>query len=233
MRRSISLASPFVVQDRLSDWPRGSSPRRAGVSALGVGGTNAHVVLEEPPAVTTNQPSRTSQLLVLSAKTPSALNAASENLAHFLEESPEVSLADAAFTLQMGRRAFVHRRAVVADTPSEAISALRGSREGKTAIENRPVVFLFPGQGAQRVGMGLGPYETEPIFREALDRCSEILREPLRLDLRDVLYAKDDSTAIERLNQTAVAQPALFAVEYALARALAQLGHQRVRVFWA
>ena len=170
-------ASPFVVQDRLTDWPRGSSPRCAGVSALGVGGTNAHVVLEEPPVVASGQSARTSQLLVLSAKTPSALNALSENLARFLEESPTVSLADAAFTLQIGRRAFGHRRAVVADTSSEAARTLRELRGEKAAIENRPVAFLFPGQGRSASAWGGACTRMSQYFaKRSIDaaRCSAI-----------------------------------------------------------
>ncbi|HEU0299559.1 MAG TPA: type I polyketide synthase, partial [Longimicrobium sp.] len=226
--------TPFYVVDETTEW-RGPSPRRAGVSSFGIGGTNAHAVVEEPPAPTPrNGDPRPEQLIVLSAKTEPALAAARRNLADFLEANPSTDLADAAFTLQAGRTPFDWRTAVPAASAREVVDGLRAAT-GVRAGEGRRVAFLFPGQGAQYVRMAAGVYASEPVFREALDRCAELLRREIGFDLRDVLYpppgGEDAGTA--RLGQTAVTQPALFAVEYALAqlwmswgvRPEAMLGH--------
>ena len=212
-------SSPFFVNTTLARWtPPAGVPRRAGVSSFGIGGTNAHVVMEQAPAVAPSPaPSRPEQLLVLSARTATALDAAARRLAAHLEQNPEQALADVAWTLQQGRRGFAHRRAVVARTHAEAAQALvdpaRGVA-GQAGSEAPSAVFLFPGQGAQYAGMARGLYEREPVFRGELDRCADILRPHLGLDLRDAVFSDD----AERLKQTALTQPALFAVEYAIAR---------------
>ncbi|HVX65868.1 MAG TPA: type I polyketide synthase, partial [Bryobacteraceae bacterium] len=216
-------ASPFYVNAKLQEWKAGPEPRRAGVTSLGIGGTNAHVILEEAPAVKRKQARRPWQLLVLSAKTPTALEAAGPRLAERLREEPGIELADAAFTCQLGRRAFRYRRAVVCRSTEEAAAMLEA--KGTAAIDSgdgsaREAVFLFSGQGSQYVRMGLGLYGEEPVFRKELDRCAELLAPHLGLDLRSVLYPADEAveSAAEQLNQTALTQPALFAVEYALAK---------------
>jgi amino acid adenylation domain-containing protein len=221
--------SPFYVNTTLSDWETGGAPRRAGVSSFGIGGTNAHVVLEECPAVEPSGPARPWQLLLLSAKTESALDTATANLASHLKQQPELALADVAHTLQVGRRTFNYRRVLVCRDTDDAVAALDSldpARILSTAQEatERPVAFLFTGQGAQYVDMGLELYQAEPTFREQVDRCCEILTPHLGFDLRDVLYpslhpdAECAEEAAERLAQTAVTQPALFVIEYALAR---------------
>jgi phthiocerol/phenolphthiocerol synthesis type-I polyketide synthase E len=212
-------SSPFFVNATLARWtPPAGVPRRAGVSSFGIGGTNAHVVMEEPPAVAPSPaPSRAEQLLVLSARTETALDAAARRLAAHLEQNPEQALADVAWTLQQGRRGFPHRRAVVARTGAEAARALADAAKGvagRAGIEAPAAVFLFPGQGAQYAGMARGLYEREPVFRDELDRCADLLRPHLGLDLRDVVFSDD----ADRLKQTALTQPALFAVEYAIAK---------------
>jgi acyl transferase domain-containing protein len=212
-------SSPFFVNATLAKWtPPAGVPRRAGVSSFGIGGTNAHVVMEEPPAVAPSPaPSRPPQLLVLSARTATALDAAARRLAAHLEQDPEQALADVAWTLQQGRRAFAHRRAIVARTHAEAARALADAAKGaagRAGSEAPAAVFLFPGQGAQYAGMARGLWEREPVFREALDRCAELLRPQLGLDLREAIFADD----ADRLKQTALTQPALFAVEYAVAK---------------
>jgi acyl transferase domain-containing protein len=216
--------SPFFVNATLRKWDHVPLPRRAGVSSFGLGGTNAHVVLEEAPAPEPSGPSRPWQLVLLSAKTDSALETASANLAAHLEATPALSLADAAFTLQQGRQVFDHRQMLVCRDLDDARHAL-AARDPKRVfvhhgkLENPPVVFMFPGQGAQHVNMGADLYRTEAVFREEIDRCAEILRPALGLDLREVIYPAADKTkdAEELLTQTRLTQPALFAVEFALA----------------
>ena len=217
--------SPFRVNTRLTEWPDDRGPRRAGLSSFGIGGTNAHAVLEEAPPREPSSPSRAPQLLVLSARTPSAREAMGSRLARHLERHPEQSLADVAHTLQVGRRAFPHRSALVCQTREEAIAALAGKTPGQVltgsaARDEAPVAFLFSGQGSQGVDMGRELHAQEPVFREALDQCARLLQPHLGLDLRHLLHPtearREEATA--RLDQTAITQPALFAVEYALAR---------------
>ncbi len=213
--------SPFFPVANPLPWKRGSVPRRAGVSAFGVGGTNAHVVVEEAPEAVPSAPSRRpSQLLVLSARSPEALDAQSSRLAGHLEARPQEKLADVAFTLACGRRAFRYRRSIVAAEPLEAAQALRQPARTLAASEESRGVFLFPGQGAQYLGMGRGLYETERVFREEVDRCAKVLEEPLGVDIREVLFPPPESSEEDRqrIHQTALTQPAIFVIEYALAR---------------
>ncbi|MGB3265991.1 MAG: aminotransferase class III-fold pyridoxal phosphate-dependent enzyme [Microcoleus sp.] len=216
--------SPFYVNAELAEWKAGKTPRRAGVSSFGVGGTNAHVVLEEAPALAPSSSSRPRQLLLLSAKTPSALDAATANLRSHLDENPELDLADAAYTLQTGRQAFNYRRFAVCSDRADAVQLLESLPPLRTAsrcteARNPAVIFMFPGQGAQYVNMGLNLYESEPLFRSTVDRCAEILQPHLGRDLRQVLYpGSDETAAAESLRQTFLTQPAIFTVEYALAQ---------------
>src|SRR5262249_11171391 len=151
---NVDLAdSPFYVNTRLEPWKNGDAPRRAGVSAFGVGGTNAHVVLEEAPTVSHPETPRRAHLLVLSARTEQALDRMTENLADHLQARPDLELGSVAYTLQAGRRAFEHRRTVVCSDISDAIQALksRDPKRAPTAVKAgpvRPVVFMFPGQGS-------------------------------------------------------------------------------------
>jgi amino acid adenylation domain-containing protein len=207
----IDLArSPFRVVDRPEAWPRSEQPRRAGVSAFGVGGTNAHVVLEEAPPAPASGPSRKRQLLLVSARSETALAATSERLAGALAGA---SLADAAFTLSTGRAHLERRRFVVASSPAEAEGRLKAGDEGRVA-GTPALAFMFPGQGAQRPGMGRELYEQETLFRAEVDRCAAILEPSLGFDIRDAIFGDDAA----RLTATAVTQPALFVIEYALAR---------------
>ncbi|HLL70296.1 MAG TPA: amino acid adenylation domain-containing protein [Pyrinomonadaceae bacterium] len=218
--------SPFFVNRRLTEWTRGRTPRRAGVSSFGIGGTNAHVVVEEAPEVEpADTGGRPYRLLLLSAKTDTALETLTTNLAAHLRQNPEVNLADVAYTCAVGRRPFEHRRTVLCQDTEDAARALE-TLDGKRVFTNyhetaeRPVAFLFSGGGTQRVGMGLELYEHEPVFRAEVDRCSELLQPYLGLDLRRVLYprAEGREAAALKLNEMSVFQPALFVVEYALAR---------------
>ena len=213
-------ASPFYVNTGLAPWPEG--PRRAGVSSFGFGGTNAHVVIEEAPAPEPAGPDRPWQLLVLSARGGEALDAAGRNLAAFLGERPGPELADVAFTLQVGRRTFEHRRALAvrgAEDAREALTALDLLRVASGVHEGgaRTVGFLFPGQGAQHPGMARELYRGEEVFRAELDRCAELLQEHAGIDVRRFVDPGDPSLSDE-LERTEVAQPALFAVEWSLAK---------------
>ena len=212
--------SPFYVNTRLLPWPASDTPRRAGVSSFGVGGTNAHAVLEEPPAAAPSAPSaREYQLFVLSAKTDTALDTATDNLVRHFRAESTLDAADAGWTLQIGRRAWPHRRIVVARDLQDAAAALAG-RDARRVftraemLEGTPVAFLFPGQGSQAVNMGAGLYRSEPVFRAELDRCAEILRP--WFDLHDAIYPSQGSDPC--LDQTEFTQPSLFAFGYALAR---------------
>ncbi|MEV4836946.1 SDR family NAD(P)-dependent oxidoreductase [Nonomuraea sp. NPDC049486] len=214
-------SGPFRVNATLTKWETNGHPRRAGVSSFGIGGTNAHVVVEQaPPAPLPTARPRPAHLLQLSARTPAALDAAVRRLAGHLEDR-EVSLADVAHTLRTGRKQHKHRAAVVAADPADAVAALRDSRRVTKAKAGTPrVAWLFSGQGAQYAGMGAGLYRTEPVFAAAVDECAALLRDELGLDLRTLLFPGDDEreAADERLRQTELAQPALFTVEWALAR---------------
>ena len=219
-------ASPFFVNDKLNDWTRGETPRRAGVSSFGIGGTNAHVVVEEAPASSESAPAtRPFQLLLLSAKTGSALDTATTNLVEYLKQHNDVNLADVAYTLQIGRGNFGHRRALVCKDTADALSALESRDPSRLFTlyqepRHRPVVFMFPGQGTQHTGMASELYQNEPVFREHLDACAEQLIPHLDLDLREVLYPTiaGEEEAARLLGQTFVTQPALFSIEYALAQ---------------
>ena len=217
--------SPFYVNANLAEWTKGITPRRAGVSSFGIGGTNAHVVLEEAPEVKCGAPNRREQLLVLSAKTTTALEIATRNLANHLRKNPQVELADVAYTLQVGRRRFDHRRAMVCNDINDAVSALESPQSKRVITEHRErqdasVAFMFPGQGAQYVDMGRSLYETEPIFRANVDECAEVLKPQLGLDIRTILYPEPSQTTVaeKKIIETLIAQPALFVVEYALSQ---------------
>jgi acyl transferase domain-containing protein/acyl carrier protein len=220
--------SPFYIVDKTIEWKSGLGPKRAGVSAFGVGGTNAHVILEEAPELESPGGSRCWQLLALSAKSATALDTATANLGTYMGRHPEICLADAAYTLAIGRSAFNHRRAIVCR--NDTIDAVR-EIEASLAIPHvprfeddvaKPIVFMFPGQGTQYVNMARELYEHEPIFREQLTYCAKILRDELRgIDLLKILYPADgdEKKAAERdLNQTWLTQCSLFAIEYALAQ---------------
>jgi acyl transferase domain-containing protein/acyl carrier protein/2-polyprenyl-3-methyl-5-hydroxy-6-metoxy-1,4-benzoquinol methylase len=260
--------SPFYVNSTLAEWKRNGIPRRAGVSSFGVGGTNVHVVLEEAPIgeqessistpfgfsqdkslsdqgaalwplSVTEEQVRGYQLLVLSAKTNSALETVTANLVQHLQQHPEVNLSDVAYTLSMGRRAFNYRRVLVCQDVSDTVKALSSLEAPRTLtsqeVKERSLVFMFPGQGSQYVNMTWELYQTEPTFHDAVDLCIELLKPHLGFDLKSILYpsAEQAQAAAEQLQQTAITQPALFVIEYALAklwmswgiRPVAAIGH--------
>jgi acyl transferase domain-containing protein len=224
-------SSPFYVNSQLTDWPSNGSLRRAGVTSLGIGGTNAHIVLEEATHQNASAKTKPHQLLTFSAKTESAVRRYSEDLIGYLDAHPEVSVPDASFTCQVGRRAFQYRRALVVGDKHEAVSGIakddrRNFDFGIAAKHEPEFVFMFSGQGSQYVDMGRELYEHERAFREPLDLCTQHLLDLLGLDLRDVVYPLEagKGDAAEQLNQTWLTQPALFAIEYSLARWWMSLG---------
>ncbi len=216
-------SSPFYVGVRSSPWLAKNGPRRAGINSFGIGGTNAHVVLEEPPPINkADESPRSHHLLVLSARTASALDIMRGNLLDHLRQHPEDDIADVAFTLATGRRRFRHRLAVCCDGISHAVSALKATAATSVTneITSEPLscAFLFPGQGTQHIGMGAALYRVEPEYRQAFDQCAEGLKRTLNLDLRDLLFGRATEDLAARLSETWLAQPAIFCVSYALAR---------------
>ena len=217
--------SPFRVNDRLTDWVS-DAPRRAGVNSLGVGGTNAHVVLEEAPARVVGEESLWPfQPIVLSAKSKGALEAAAQRLASHLRSHPEQDLADVAYTLKEGRRAFEKRRVLVAGSHAEAADLLEGFDHRRVFNhdylgENPEVVFMFPGGGAQHAGMARDIYATEPVFADWMDKGLAILQPMLDYDIRALWLPEPggEASAKERLKRPSVQLPLIMITEYALAQ---------------
>ncbi|UYQ60922.1 type I polyketide synthase [Streptomyces peucetius] len=241
-------SGPFYVNSELLPWPQDSGPRRAAVSSFGLGGTNAHLIVEQPPEIPRNSRSGpdTEQLLVLSAKSPEALDTATGELLDHLRAHPGVPLEDVAFTLQQGRREFPYRRALLCGSVDDARDILGAPDDGRLLTasgpqsSSRPVAFVFTGFGAQYPGMGAGLYDQEEVFREALDECAELLLPLLGLDIRPVMLTADtDSASSGRggaggmdlrsmllqpqrsehpLDSPRLGYAAVFALEYSLAR---------------
>ncbi|MCP4148256.1 MAG: SDR family NAD(P)-dependent oxidoreductase, partial [bacterium] len=228
--------TPFYVNARLKKWTSDAPVLRAGVSSLGIGGTNAHIVLEEAPARAEYPGKRPNQLILLSAKTAPALEKTTEKLLECMKNSKQNNPADIAYTLQVGRKTFHHRKTLVCSGLEDAINTLTGhaSANLQTIVseeEKKTAVFMFPGQGAQYVGMGLGLYQNEPLFREEMDRCFKHLSTLTTYDLKELLYPNEKNVGTNenngsgnedtgKINQTEIAQPLLFAVEYSMAKLL-------------
>ncbi|MGD1807096.1 type I polyketide synthase [Dapis sp. BLCC M126] len=243
----ISLAStPFAIPTEPQPWLVGMQPRFAGVSSFGFGGTNAHVILAEAPYEVRSQESevrsdndgvtplekadaleRPVHLLTLSAKNEGALKELAQCYVEKLEFASQVSLADICFTANTARSRFSHRLAVVAESIGELSDRLNNFIKeekdvfiGKVRKRKKPkIAFLFTGQGSQYVNMGRQLYEESSVFREAINKCDEILGTFHTTSLKEILYPEDiNAFNLSILNQTAYTQPALFAVEYALAQ---------------
>jgi len=246
-------SAPFYVNTRLREWTS-EGPRRAGVMSTGMGGTNAHVVLEEAPEPGVSINASSPHLLILSAKTETALDQATHRLREFLKRNDSVNMSDVAYTLQVGRKAFAYRRCLVCVDREDAITAL-GQEGSKRVLSNRadesrrPVIFLLPGIGDHYVGMAYDLYETWAGFKQEVDRCSHILEPHLGIDIRAIIYPNGQSWKKEgqskgidlkkmlsrktaapedqetrNLNRTLFAQPALFTIEYAMSRLWQSLG---------
>jgi acyl transferase domain-containing protein/thioesterase domain-containing protein len=217
--------SPFRVNDRLTDWPRRNGPRRAGVNSLGVGGTNAHVIVQEAPAAAASEASDWPfQLITLSARSQSALGEASSRLAAHLRAHPDQNLADIAWTLKHGRRAFEHRRVLVAENHEEAAKMLEAGDPRRVFTQRRlgdapDVVFMFPGGGAQYPNMARDLYETEPVFAEWMDRGLAALKDAEAETRALWLPAPgQEQAATEALRRPSKQLPLILIVEVALAK---------------
>jgi amino acid adenylation domain-containing protein len=227
--------SPFCINHRLSDWEPGEagSPLRAGVSSFGIGGTNAHIILEEAPAKVKSGQSRPWKLLEISARTQTALDEVSQNLMNYFKQNPDTELADAAYTLQTGRKPMSCRRIVVcrdSDDAAAALEALEPQRvfSGSTKTKKPVITFMFPGQGSQYINMAHDLYQNEPVFKETVDKCCIILKPVMGFDLRELIYPEDLDVPAqsEKLRQTQITQPVLFVIEYAAAKLLESMGIQ-------
>ncbi len=212
--------TPFVLSGEAEAWEPTDGPRRAGVSSLGVGGTNAHVIVEEAPPAAPSEPARSHQVLSLSAESTASLDEAAERLATFLEANPDTNLADVANTLLTGRRAMTHRRIVVAADAASAPTDLRGPdprlRRTASVTDTTPqVVFTFPGGGSQYLNMGCGLDERFDTFHAIRAEGIEIARR-LGHPEPDALGA--DGVAEETLRRPTVSLPAVFIASVALAR---------------
>jgi acyl transferase domain-containing protein/acyl carrier protein len=256
--------TPFYVNLDLTEWPKpgDDTPRRAGVSSFGIGGTNAHVILEEFSEGTrglaplfNEENAKKHQLILLSAKTETAVKQSTQNLVNHLKQHPDILLADTAYTLTMGRKSFDHRLALVCRDRQDAIDSLESFNPKRIVMHTRTpgdksIVFMFPGVGEHYVNMAFDIYRREPVFKEHLDRCCDILQPLLEKDLRDVLFVEklrkdrksDENKAnidlrklLNReetppseeetlLNRTIYSQTSVFVVEYALAQLIMEWG---------
>ncbi len=219
--------SPFFVNAKLSEWKTNGAPRRAGVSAFGIGGTNCHVIVEEAPDAAQYLVSvdRPRHLLTLSAKTEEALTQLAARYARHLATDTELAIGDICFTANVGRSHFEHRLAIVAESNAQLQTQLmafdaqrqrpRASHKRAQGSKQPKIAFMFTGQGSQYVGMGRELYDSQPTFRRILDRCDALLRPYIARPLLQVLYPEPGKDTC--LDQTAYTQPALFALEYALA----------------
>ena len=216
--------SPFFINNKLIDW-EADGPRRAGVSSFGIGSTNVHVIVEEyemePKPSSTGRPL---QLLTWSAKNQNSLLGYENALGNFIDKSKNIALADIAYSLNVTREEFNHRSFLIATANNDAAEELISKKTKSTkynVLKSVPseIGFLFPGQGAQYLQMGKTLYDNEKVYREAIDKCAELLMEDLKLDIRDIIYPKiNTAEAEEHLKNTRLTQPALFVTEYALSQ---------------
>lgn len=220
--------TPFYVNTELRQWERtNGQPLRAAVSGFGLGGTNTHLILEEGPRPRQTPKTRPWQLLTLSARSTEALDNATDNLNNFLKNNPHVNFSDATHTLHVGREDFKHRRMLVCQSLNEAVLELdRKSERVYTSYqenEDRPIAFMFPGQGAQYTNMGDQLYKVELIFREEVDYCWERFGTKFP-KLYESLSEKDRRARTSTIHQTDITQISLFILEYALAKLLMKWG---------
>jgi acyl transferase domain-containing protein/acyl carrier protein len=217
-------ASPFYVSTRVEPWEKKDGPRRAGINSFGTGGTNAHAILEEAPVRQASAPGRASKLIVLSARTASALELMTSNLSEFLKNNPRVNLNDAAFTLQVGRRRFPHRRALVCSQHGDLLEALRGERPESVlthlaGTRSYSTGFIFPDAESAYEAKLPQLYFKESVFRDEMDRCNHLFKPILGIDLRTVT-----ASSVDRNKIAGVRYALSFANGYATARLLMSWG---------
>ena len=223
-------SSPFSVAAELTEWRSNGAPRRAGVNSLGVGGTNAFIVLEEAPSRPASARDGSAQMLAFSARSKKALDDYAKRLATWLREHPDVYLADVAYSLHVGRAAFEHRRVLACQSSEEAIALLEGHDAKRVfnhskELDRPSLVFMFPGGGAQYVRMGMGLYEAESVFRHHIDRGLAILEKRFGVDLAPLMLAKSVTTELtDALARPSAQLPLTFLVEYALTQLLEAYG---------
>ncbi len=226
--------SPFFINTEACEWKTTGTPRRAGVNSLGIGGTNAHAILEEAPTVSrvANTNERTAHALMLTARNEVALRQYAGRFARYFTEHPEVNLADVCFTANTGRKIFDQRVSIVGATAQDFIAQLTSIEKSEScagavqhdakANSKSKIGFLFTGQGSQYPDMGRHLFETEPVFREQLNLCAELFLPLLEKPLLEIMF--DNESANGLIHQTGYAQPALFALEYSLAKFWQALG---------
>jgi len=217
--------TPFFVQSELKEWTE-ERPLIMGVSSFGIGGTNAHVIIEEPPRIekTPSLQSEWPDLLLLSAKTDYSLNKRKQELIDYLKANPGLNLKDVGYTLGTGRNHMSHRSFLVTSGMEEILAGRSIFTDGKQNNLVSGIAFMFPGQGAQYVGMGRDLYKTNRLFRQILDECIEIVKSETGQDIKKILFEIDNSEDADRkLARTEMTQQALFIIEYALAKVLEQI----------
>ncbi len=214
--------SPFYVNTELKAWESGNRLKRAGVSSFGIGGTNAHIILEEAPGYSLPSMGQHNswQLITLSANSLKSLDNQIINLANHLRKNLQINLEQVSYTLHTGRHKFKYRSTILAKTVNEAINALVEPKIAIESLKNRPVIFMFPGQGSQYKNMGKELYETVNCFKENIDKCLLISKKYLSngIEILDILAQTD------KINETHITQPALFILEYSLAQYYINLG---------
>ncbi len=214
--------TPFFVNQKALYWKEADGPRRAGVSSFGIGGTNAHMIIEEGLQTKKKPASNQKQLLVLSAKTDTALAEMTERLKQYVIQHPQVPLEDIAYTLRYGRKQFPYRKAIVLASADEWMQQKQLETSVFRSKKWRKATFMFSGQGAQYAGMMRGLYETEPVFKWEVDRCFKYVMETEQVDLKGIVFCEDETN--EDITKTSNAQPLLFIFEYALAKLLQHSG---------
>jgi acyl transferase domain-containing protein len=222
--------TPFYVNSQAESWPEDALPRRAAVNSFGIGGTNVHIIIEQAPPREPSGVSRSDQLILLSAKTPSALDEVARQLANHLETTPIASLPDVAYTLATGRRALEHRKIVLGQSNSDVVQALQGNRPDHMMTrwndgETRKLTFLFPNRAAGYPNATADLYRDEPVFRDAIDRCADACRRLNKRDIREILYQQESETpSVSEMDHEELSRAITVAVQYSLAELLISWG---------
>jgi len=222
--------SPFFINTKAVPWKKQDAPRRAGINSLGIGGTNAHAVLEQAPDLPPleNAFNRPQNILTFSARNEKALGELTQRYLSYLSNKPDADMNNVCFTANTGRKLFDHRISVVGTDASNFAQSLHAHLKGESTTsvfsgmasgKKRPKIgFLFTGQGAQYLDMGRALFDTQPVFRAELERCDQLFAPLLNISLIEVMFAETSESNVSRLNQTGYAQPALFSIGYALAK---------------